>query len=76
MTYDFDTIIDRIETRSTKWLKFEDLAKIQKPLKKKILIFFEKPNCPYCQEMKDNTFTIKEIIDVINKNFYAVKFNF
>ena len=24
MTYDFDTIIDRIETRSTKWLKFED----------------------------------------------------
>ena len=24
MKYDFDTIIDRIETRSTKWLKFDD----------------------------------------------------
>ena len=24
MKYDFDTTIDRIETRSTKWLKFED----------------------------------------------------
>ena len=24
MKYDFDTIIDRVETRSTKWLKFDD----------------------------------------------------
>ena len=24
MKYDFDSIIDRIETRSTKWLKFDD----------------------------------------------------
>ena len=24
MKYDFDTIVDRIESRSTKWLKFDD----------------------------------------------------
>jgi len=74
---DFKNVIKNNNiSANIKWLTFEDVTKIQKPLKKKILIFFEKPNCPYCQEMKDNTFTKKEIISVINKNFYAVKFNY
>ncbi|MAW30417.1 MAG: hypothetical protein CMD15_00710 [Flavobacteriales bacterium] len=41
--------------------------------KKNILIYFYKKNCPYCKEMTKNTFSDKEIISLVNNNFFAVK---
>ena len=74
---DFKSVIKSNNINNNiKWTSFEDLSKIKTPLKKKILIFFEKPNCPYCQEMKETTFKNKEVVSVINKNFYAIKFNY
>ena len=39
------------------------------------MIFFYRPGCPYCQEMKNNIDTDPNIIKLINDNFYAVMFD-
>ena len=41
----------------------------------KILIFFYKEHCPYCEKMKKETLTDITVINTINRNFFPVKLN-
>lgn len=57
------------------WIELEDAKKYAKKYDKNILIYFYKNNCPYCEEMTKKTLIDPVIINLINKNFFAVKIN-
>ena len=38
-----------------------------------IFVYFYKKDCPYCEEMKRETFSDQTVIDLINHNFFPVK---
>jgi len=55
------------------WIPLEKAKKYAKKYDKNILIFFYKKDCPYCEEMKRETFSDQTVIDLINHNFFPVK---
>jgi len=57
------------------WITLKKAEKYSKKYNKDILIYFYKPNCEYCDKMKNNTLKNKEIISLINENFFPVKIN-
>ena len=60
---------------SIKWVEINELDKLMAKEAKKIIIFFYRPGCPYCDEMKKTTLVDQDIIKLINDNFYAVMFD-
>jgi len=57
------------------WLSFEDAVKINKENPKKMFIDVYTDWCTWCKVMDKKTFSDPIIIDYINKNYHAVKFN-
>ncbi len=57
------------------WLSLTEVQKRIKSEPKKVLIDIYADWCRPCKIMSKRTFTNPEVIDVINKEFYAVKFN-
>ena len=57
------------------WIPLVKAKKYAKKYNKNILIYFFKKDCPYCDEMNKETFNDKQIIELINKNFFPVKLN-
>ena len=57
------------------WVDIKDLDKLMAKDARKIMIFFYRPGCPYCQEMKQTTLIQSNIIRMINDNFYPVMFD-
>lgn len=57
------------------WLTFEKLetALAQEP--KKVIIHFYADWCAYCKKMEDAVYTKPAIVETLNNNYYAVKFN-
>lgn len=58
-----------------KWMTFEEAIKKNKKKPKKIFIDMYTDWCGWCKKMDKETFTDAAIVDYINKNYYAVKFN-
>ncbi|MDR7131245.1 thioredoxin-related protein [Algoriphagus sp. 4150] len=71
------TPVDKTYAQSSgiEWLSFEELdAKIdQEP--KKVLIYFYTDWCTYCRKMEKEVFTNTKLIDLINQEYFAVKFD-
>lgn len=57
------------------WITIEEAIEAQKEHPKKILLDAYTDWCPPCKLMDKNTYGNKEVIDYINENYYAVKFN-
>ena len=57
------------------WMTISQAENAMKKQPKKILVDVYTDWCGPCKMMMKNTFTDKEIIDYINSNYYAVKFN-
>lgn len=57
------------------WMSIEEAEAAMKSNPKKILIDVYTKWCGPCKMMMKNTFTNPEIIQYINENYYAVKFN-
>ena len=57
------------------WVDIQELDKLMAKQARKVMIFFYRPGCPYCQEMKQTTLMQPNIIKIINDNFYAVMFD-
>ena len=55
------------------WVKLEEAKELAKKYDGKILIFFYKRNCPYCDKMKQEALSDPAIISMINNNFFPVK---
>ena len=55
------------------WLPLDKAKEYAAKSNKNILIYFYKKDCSYCLEMSKNTLSDKEIISLVNNNFFAVK---
>ena len=62
-------------TNAINWISLEQAKKYSKKYDKNILVFFFKKDCAYCEEMKRETFSDQTVINLINQNFFAVKFD-
>ncbi|HKK11045.1 MAG TPA: DUF255 domain-containing protein [Bacteroidales bacterium] len=58
-----------------KWYSFDEAMALQEENPKKVFVDVYTDWCGWCKKMDKTTFTEKEIIDALNENFYAVKFD-
>mgnify|MGYP003488610296 FL=1 len=63
------------ETKKINWMSFEEAIKLNETAPKKIFIDVYTDWCGWCTKMDQTTFLDKDVVDYMNENFYAVKFN-
>jgi len=63
------------DSTAIRWMSFEDVQVAMKKQPKKVYVDVYTDWCGWCKVMDKKTFTNKEVIKYMNKNFYAVKFN-
>ena len=61
--------------KKIKWYDFEEAVAASKKNPKKMFIDMYTDWCGWCKKMDQSTFINPVIVDYMNKNFYAVKFN-
>lgn len=57
------------------WISFEELQIKQKEEPKKVLISVYTSWCGWCKRMDKQVFTNASLIDFVNENYYAVRFD-
>ena len=62
-------------TKETKinWIPLKKAKTLAQKYDGKVLIFFYKENCEYCEKMKKETLSDPTVINIINNNFFPVK---
>jgi len=63
------------EKQSVQWLTFEQLEDSLAVKPKKVLIDFYTDWCTYCRKMDKVVFTKSAVINLLNEQYYAVRFN-
>lgn len=64
-----------ISAQEINWVSLEEAVKLQKKQPRKIIMDMYTVWCGPCKMLDRNTFGNKDVIDYINKYYYAVKFN-
>jgi thioredoxin-related protein len=64
-----------ISAQEINWMTFNEALEAQKTTPKKIFVDTYTNWCGWCKKMDKETFTNTDVIDYLNKNYYAVKFN-
>ncbi len=62
-------------SQGIKWMTMNEALAAQKTEPKKIFMDVYTTWCGPCKMLDKNTFSDKEVIEYVNKNYYAVKFN-
>ncbi len=57
------------------WMTWEEAVAANEKEPRKIMVDLYTDWCGWCKVMDKKTFTDKDIVEMINKDFYAVKFN-
>jgi len=68
-------ITTSVTAQKINWMSMNEALAAQETAPKKIIVDVYTHWCGPCKMMDKNTFTNKNVIDYINKNYYAVKFN-
>lgn len=63
------------DAQELKWYTFEEAVALSKKKPKKLLIDIYTDWCGWCKKMDAEAYSNKFLIDYINENYYAVKFN-
>lgn len=67
--------LSSLQAQEIKWMSMNDALAAQKKTPKKILIDFYTDWCGWCKRLDKDTYSYKEVVDYVNENFYAVKFD-
>jgi thioredoxin-related protein len=65
----------KTEPATIKWMTWQQAIALQKKVPKKIYVDCYTDWCGWCKRMDAGTFTDPKVAEVMNKHFYAVKFN-
>lgn len=63
------------DSETINWLTFEQLKSALEEEPKKVFIDFYTDWCTYCRKMDKVVFTKPEVIQLLNEEYYAVRFN-
>ena len=63
------------QDNSPNWLTFEQLNDSLAVKEKPVIIFLHTDWCRYCRKMLNETFPDKNVTEVLNSKYYAVKFD-
>ncbi|MEM9920839.1 MAG: thioredoxin fold domain-containing protein [Bacteroidota bacterium] len=63
------------QAASVRWLSFEQLEDSLNVKPKKVFIDFYTDWCTYCRKMDKVVFTKPKVVDHLNEEYYAVRFN-
>lgn len=58
-----------------KWLTIEEAEQLNAVSPKKIMVFFYTDWCGYCKQMERTTFKDPSVVNQLNNDYYAVRFN-
>lgn len=61
--------------REPKWISFEQLSDSLDREPKKTLLFFHTDWCSYCRKMEKEVFTDKSVLEMLDNDYYMVKFD-
>lgn len=64
-----------VTAQEINWMTFEEALAAQKKTPKKIMMDVYTNWCGPCKMLDKNTFHNKDVVEYVNKNYYAVKFN-
>lgn len=64
-----------VNSQSINWMTMNEALAAQKKEPRKIFMDVYTTWCGPCKLLDKNTFSDKDVIDYLNKNYYAVKFN-
>ena len=64
-----------VQAQKINWMTFEEALEAQKKEPKKIMMDVYTNWCGPCKMLDKNTFHNKDVVEYVNKNYYAVKFN-
>lgn len=67
--------VNLISAQDINWVSLEEAQELQKKTPKKIMIDMYTVWCGPCKLMDRITFQNKNVVDYVNKHYYAVKFN-
>ncbi|TJY37681.1 thioredoxin family protein [Pontimicrobium aquaticum] len=67
--------VNLISAQDINWVSLEEAQELQKKTPKKIIIDMYTVWCGPCKMMDRITFQNKDVVDYVNKHYYAVKFN-
>jgi thioredoxin-related protein len=62
-------------TKEINWVTIEEAQKLTEQEPRKIIMDVYTDWCGWCKKMDKTTFSDEKVVDYVNKNFYAVKFN-
>lgn len=62
-------------SQNINWMTFEQAVKLNETAPKKIFVDVFTDWCGWCKRMDQTTFINKDVVEYINENYYAVKFN-
>lgn len=68
-------VLTSVQAQEVNWVSFEEALELNKKEPRKFLIDLYTDWCGWCKRMDKDTYSNSEVVEVINKNFYAVKFN-
>ncbi|WP_228850553.1 thioredoxin family protein [Aegicerativicinus sediminis] len=64
-----------LQAQEIQWVSLEKALELQKKNPKKIMMDVYTNWCGPCKMLDKNTFHNKDVVEYVNKNYYAVKFN-
>jgi len=68
-----NSFAQKVSDTEINWLSFEEAIQLNQEEKRKILVDVYTDWCGWCKKMDRTTYSHPEIVEYINKNYYAVK---